>query len=260
MKSVRNALNSLALAAFVIGAAASGALAQDGGPPPGGGWTMGIFGFSSDTPYGFRDTAGAPLIEYENEYFKLGLPSTEVKLPWISNEQLSFGLTVDIFGSEGGYEASDATILHGMAERKSGVWAGATMNFRSEWVELSLKALGDLGGDSEGTSVEFEASHTFFVSDRFTISPKIGAVWLDDKTVDYYYGVRAGEATATRAAYTGEATVNVRLGVNFGYMLTERQMLMLDISATKLGSGITDSPIVVDDTVTSVGLGYMFRF
>ena len=34
----------------------------------------------------------------------------------------------------------------------------------------------------------------------------------------------------------------------------------MDISATKLGSGIADSPIAVDDTLTSIGLGYMFRF
>lgn len=260
MKSAAHTLGGLALAAATIGAGATGAMAQDGGAPAGGRWTLGIFGFSSETAYGFRDNAAAPMIEYENEYFRFGLPSTEVKLPWISSEQLSFGVTIDLFGVENGYKARDAKILQGMGDRDSGVWAGMTMNFRSDLVDLSFKALGDLGGDSDGTSVELEASHTFFVGDRVMISPKIAAIWLDDNTVDYYYGVLPGEATATRAAYVGEATVNLKLGVNVGYMLSDNQMLMFDVSATKLGSGITDSPIAVEDTVTSVGMGYIFRF
>lgn len=238
---------------------ASQVAAQDSGPPEGG-WTLGGFVFSSNTPYGFRDNAGAPLIEYENEHFKLGIPSAEIKLPWISNEQLSFGVTVDLFGSEGGYKPSDAAILSGMTERESGLWAGARVDWTTEFVELSFKALQDVGGDSKGSSLEAEASKTFFVGDRLVISPKIGAVWLNDNTVDYYYGVRANETTATRAAYQGTSTVNIKVGVNLGYMLTQNQMLMMDLSVTKLGSEIANSPIVVDDTLTSVGIGYMFKF
>ena len=257
MSFINRLSRSLAVSALTLITAP--ALAQDGGPPDGG-WTVGLFGFSNETAYGFKDNAAVPMVEYENEYFKLGVPSVEVKLPWLSSENLSFGVTVDLFGAEGGYKASDAAILHGMAERKSGVWAGAIMNWENEVVDLSFKALRDAGGDSKGSSFEVEASRSFFVGERFMITPSLTATRLDAKTVDYYYGVRASEATAGRAAYTGSATVNVKAGVNFGYMLTESQMLMLDISATKLGSGIADSPIAVDDTLTSVGLGYMFRF
>lgn len=252
---------SLAVSALTLITAP--ALAQDGGPrggPPQGGWTVGVFGFSSETAYGFNDNAAVPMVEYENEYFKLGVPSVEVKLPWLSDDNISFGVTVDLFGAEGGYKASDAPILRGMAERKSGLWAGAVMEWKNEVVDLSFKALRDVGGDSKGSSFEIAASRNFFVGERFMISPSLTATRLDAKTVDYYYGVRASEATAGRAAYTGSATVNLKAGVNFGYMLTDNQMLMLDISATKLGSGIADSPIAVDDTLTSIGLGYMFRF
>lgn len=256
-------LRYLALATLLTGLAAGlatrAALAQEGGPPSGG-WTLGLSGFGSDTPYGFRSTTGAPLIEYENDYFKLGLPATEIKLPWLSGEQLSFGVSVELFGSEGGYKSSDAPQLHGMARRDSGLWAGPRVGYRNDLVELSFRALRDLGGDSNGTSLEIGAAHDIFAGDRLMISPGISAVWLDQKTVDYYYGVQPGEATATRAAYRGKATTNLKLGVNFGYMLSETQMLMLDVSATKLGNGITGSPIVTDDMLTSVGLHYMLRF
>ncbi len=121
MSFINHLSRSLAVSALTLITAP--ALAQDGGPPDGG-WTVGLFGFSNETAYGFKDNAAVPMVEYENEYFKLGVPSVEVKLPWLSSENLSFGVTVDLFGAEGGYKASDAAILHGMAERKSGVWAG----------------------------------------------------------------------------------------------------------------------------------------
>lgn len=261
MKLHNTKLRGLALALLAIMTTATQVSAQGGpGGPGGGGFTVGLLGFSGETPYGFRENAGFPMIEYENDYFKIGIPSLDMKLPWISSETLSFGLSVDLLGGEGGYKPSDAAILSGMAERKSGIMAGATMDWRTDVVDLSFKAMTDVGGDSKGSSVKLEASHMFFLGERFTVSPKIGAVWLDDKSVDYYYGVRANEATATRAAFQGKSTVNIEAGMTFGYMLAKNQMLMLDVNVTKLGSGITDSPIVVNKNLTTVGLGYMFRF
>lgn len=258
MQTTRNMMGSLALAGLAMALPAGQALAQDGGPD--GGFTFGLLGFKGDTPYGFSDTAALPYLAYENDYVRVGIPSLDVKLPWVSSEQLSFGLTVDFLGGEGGYEADDAAILTGMAERKAGIWAGATVDWRSEYVDLSFKALTDASGESDGSTVKLEASRMFFLGERFTVTPKLGATWLDDKAVDYYYGVRAAEATTGRAAYKGSSTVNIEGGVTFGYMLAERHMLMLDLSVTRLGDGITDSPIVKEDTLTSVGLGYMFRF
>lgn len=254
MKTTAKIWARLGLGALAIVAPVAQAAAQDGG------FTVGAFGFRGDTAYGFTDTAALPFIEYENDYVKLGIPSLDLKLPWVSSERLSFALSVDLLGGEGGYEADDATILHGMAEREAGIWAGGKVDWRSDVIDLSFGAMTDVSGDSDGSRVKIEASRTFFWGERVMITPKLGAVWLDDKAVDYYYGVRPGEATASRAAYEGSATVNIEGGVTIGYMLAERHMLMLDVTVTRLGDGITDSPIAVEDTLTSVGLGYMFRF
>lgn len=226
-------------------------------------WGIGLMGMSSDSPYGFGEDAVLPFLSFENDWVEIGGPSVDVKLPWISTENLSFALRVDFFGGEGGYDADDAIDapqLAGMAEREGGIWAGAAMEWKSEVVDLSFAALKDVDGDSDGASLKLEVSRGFFLGERWMVTPRLGATWLDDNAVDYFYGVTAAEATGTRAAYTGEATVNLEAGVSLGYMLAEQHMIMLDLSATKLGDGIADSPIVTDDTLTSVGLGYMFRF
>lgn len=259
MKFESTGLRGLALALVAIVATATQVSAQDGGRRSG--FTFGLLGFSGETPYGFRENVGFPLIEYENDYFKIGVPTLDVKLPWISSERLSFGLSVDFFGGDGaGYKPSDAPILNGMAKREGGIWAGGTIDWRTDVVDLSFKAMTDASDKSGGSSVQLEASRMFFLGERFTVTPKLGAIWMDDKAIDYFYGVRPSEATATRAAYTGKSTVNVRAGVTLGYMLAERHMLMMDIGVTQLGSGITDSPIVVNKTLTTVGLGYVFKF
>ena len=231
------------------------AMAQEEGQ---GGLSFGLMGFSGDSPYGFTDSGVMPFVDFDSRYVRISGPNADLKLPWISNENIDVALRANFFSGEG-YEASDDAILTGMAEREGGIWVGAALDWRTPAVDLSFEALSDTG-DSEGSRVRIEASRMFFLGERVTVKPRLGAVWMDGEAVDYFYGVGAGEVTPTRAAYSGSSTVNIEAGVSIGYMLAERHMLMLDISATRLGDGIADSPIVPDDTLTAIGIGYMFRF
>jgi outer membrane protein len=90
--------------------------------------------------------------------------------------------------------------------------------------------------------------------------PQIGAEWVDKKAVDYYYGVRAGEATPGRAAYLGKATVNAELGLTGIYRFDKQQSLMLNVGVKALGKEIKRSPIVDRSTENRMMLGYMYRF
>jgi MipA family protein len=224
-----------------------------------GGFGLGLIGMSGDSPYGFTDTTAVPFIDFDSTYFRLSGASADLKLPWISNDTLSFALRANLFSGQG-YKPSDDPSLAGMAERRGGFWAGGALDWKLGEVEMSLEALADVSGDSDGRKLTAGVSRMFVLGDRFTVTPRLGTAWMNDAGVDYYYGVTAAEATAGRAAYSGSSTVNVEAGLGLGYMLTENQMLLLDLSATRLGDGIADSPIVPDDTLTLVSLGYLFRF
>jgi outer membrane protein len=92
------------------------------------------------------------------------------------------------------------------------------------------------------------------------LTPRVVAIWYDKKYTDYYYGVRPDEVMAGRPAYGGEAGTNAQLGVRAMYRLDAAQSVLFDVSATSLGKGITNSPLVNRTSESRVTVGYLYRF
>jgi outer membrane protein len=195
-----------------------------------------------------------PLVIYENDWLAVSLPTVDLKLPSLG--PISFRLRTRI-GFEG-YEAKDATGLVGMAERKNGLWLGPTAVWGGELGELSLDTSRELTRHSKGQQWRLQYEYPLELGD-LTLTPRVGVVGLDRRYVDYFFGVRASEARAGRAAYTGEATRHTELGLRTRYMLSARSMLFMDVSATQLGKAAERSPLVERDRTASVFAGWFYR-
>ena len=240
------------------------ALAQ-GRPGEGGdggsSWGLGVG--SKQEPYrGMdRDTKALPLLQYENQYLKIMGPGAELKLPGLrisDTQRLSFGLIGKYEGA--GYEAKDSPYLAGMAEREGGFWLGGKVQWDNEWVNVSARWTADASGNSKGQQFSLGLERNFRLGQQFMLSPRLTATWQDRKTVDYYYGVRAGEARAGRAAYQGESGVNTELGLRGMYLFDRHHSVFADVGVKRLHSGIKNSPLVDRSSETGVFLGYMYRF
>lgn len=212
----------------------------------------------SQQAYGTSTTSPVPIIDFDSTYFRVQGDTADVKLPWISSETLSLSLRSRYMFGEG-YKPEDADILNGMDRRRAALWTGPAIEWNTPLVDLSVEGMFDVSGDSEGSRIRVAASHTFFLS-GIGLTPRVGATWLDSNTVDYYYGVRPEEATATRAAYEGSSTINFEAGISAFIALRENHHLMIDASVTRVGDGIADSPITVDNTLASFMLGYAYKF
>jgi MipA family protein len=257
------ASSSLVLALFPV----ASAFAQQ---PPGkdnpdeSSWGLGLAVVSGQKAYKGvdREVRGLPMLSFENRYVKLSGPNLEVKLPGLKlsdSQRLNFGIVTKLFGG-GGYEAGDSPFLAGMTERKSSVWAGAKVEWENGLGDVKLEWLADASGNSKGQRVLLGLEHKWMLSPSVMLVPQIGAEWVDKKFVDYYYGVRAGEATAGRAAYLGKGTVNADLSLTGIYRFDKQQSLMLNVGVKALGKEIRHSPIVDRSTENRVMLGYMYRF
>ena len=222
-----------------------------------GGWGLGVMaGFGKKAYRDFDDKAMAlPLITYENNWVSLMGPRLDFKLPPVGD--LSFRLRLQYSGD--GYEADDSPYFNGLEERKSSVWAGGAVQWKNPVANLSAELLGDVSGKSKGATFKLQADHRFQIG-ATDITPRVALIGLDGKYVDYYYGVRANEARADRAAYGGEHTFNVEAGLRLGHVLAQRHIVFVDMSVTRLGSSITDSPLVDRSTEGGVRLGYLYRF
>ena len=267
----RSSVARLLAFAVLLGGAVSVATAQQAGSggsadpegPQGTEWGLGIGVLAKQDAYKGvkRDTQAVPLLRFENEYVEFWGLGLEVKLPGLElggGSRIRFGLVGEADLS--GYEAKDAPILAGMAERKSTLWVGAKAKWENELVDLSAELAADASGNSKGRRFSLGAEKEWHLGAHTMVTPYVTANWLDKKYVDYYYGVRAAEATAGRAAYMGKGGVNVDFGLRTMYRFDKHHSMLLDVSVTRLARPIKDSPLVDRSSTNQVIFGYMYAF
>ena len=226
-------------------------------------WSLGLGGVSKQKPYTDidRENMAIPLLKFENKYFHVFGPEVGFKLPGINindSQKLNFSIIAKYDGS--GYESDDAEILNDMSERKSGVWAGAKMEWNSNLFDINAEWLADASSNSKGQRVNLTLERTWRLGEHVMLTPRVGVAWQDKKYVDYYYGVRDSEARLGRPVYSGKSGANAEVGVRGIYMFDNRHSMLLDIEVSSLAKGIKDSPLVDSSTENRVFLGYMYRF
>lgn len=260
--------------AVLLGGAVCGAAAQQqargdpgaadaSGDPQGTQWGLGIGVLTKQDAYkGIkRDTEVVPVLRFENEYVEFFGLELEVKLPKLrlgEGSEIQFGIVGEFDMS--GYEAKDAPILEGMSERKGGFWAGAKAEWETEFVSISAAWTADVSGHSKGRKFSLGLEKEWHLGERTRLVPYVTAYRLDKKYVDYYYGVRAAEATAGRASYVGKAGTNVDIGLRATHEFDEHHSLLLDVGITRLARQIRASPLVDRSRTSQVILGYLYSF
>jgi outer membrane protein len=247
------------IAAVALSAAwAPTAFAQDTQSKDGSGqWALGIGAVVLDKPYREfgREVKPLPLVSYENKWISATVPTFDIKA--YSTETFSLRLRARWSGD--GYEAKDSPVLTGMDERKSSLWAGGAVTWKTDFANLSGEVLADAMGNSKGTRAKLQIDRRF-VAGKFGFTPRMSAEWVDAKYVNYYYGVQQSEVQAGRALYEGKATMNTQFGLRMDYSPTRHHSVFVDVGATRFGSSIKDSPLVGKTTGTTLALGYAYRF
>ncbi|PTT79593.1 hypothetical protein DBR42_21105 [Pelomonas sp. HMWF004] len=230
---------------------------EEGRDDTGSRWGLGLAVMPETKAYRDFDnkTEVWPIITFENRWVRVFGPGLEVKLG--RSGPLSYGLTVGYAGD--GYKASDSPFLTGMDKRKASAWVGGRLGLRTDWASLSADWSGDASSHSKGQKLRLGAERRFALGE-FGLTPRVTATWLDSKFVDYYYGVKASEMRADRAAYAAGSTVNTELGLRVDYGLAPQHMLFADLGVTSLGSAIKRSPLVDRSTLPEVRLGSLYRF
>ncbi|UYO93156.1 MipA/OmpV family protein [Pollutimonas sp. M17] len=221
-------------------------------------WRLGAGVAAIKKPYRDMDTKtmGLPIVGYENKWISAAIPTLDLKL--YSDDSLSFRLRARYAGGDG-YEADDSPFLAGMEDRKASLWAGAAVTWKTDFANFTGEVLADTMGKSKGIRARLQVDRRFAVG-KFGFIPRLAAEWTDDKYVDYYYGVRQSEVTATRAFYQGKSTTHILAGLRVDYMPTKHHTVYLDLAASRYGSTVKDSPLVDKPNQTSIGLGYMYRY
>lgn len=219
-------------------------------------WGIGVGVGVERTPYrgADADITPLPLLMYESRWLSVFGTTAALKLP--SAGPVSFRLKAQYSGD--GYDSGDSDDLRFMHERKGGFWLGGSATWHTGFADLTAEYL-TAAGQSDGQRFKLQIERGF-KQGAFQFTPRLAAKWADDKYVDYYYGVRRDEVVPNRPFYQGKSSVNVELGLRVNYALAQNQSLFADVSASTLGSGIKDSPIVERSSEAAVRFGYLYRF
>ena len=178
------------------------------------------------------------------------------------------GLEAVLSSKNGGYKSGDHKTFKGMDKRKASVDAGAraiidtgtflgsavvdvTKDFRlSHGISADMK----LGGVSPHAP-HWTGEKTFYVV------PTAGVRYDSKKTVDYFYGVKASEATSNRKAYKGKSSFSPYIGVEGQANLSQHFTVNGSVRVMKRGNGIRNSPLTSNKKyqgVAELGLTYWF--
>lgn len=158
-----------------------------------------------------------------------------------------------------GFDADEDVLFEGMEDRDGALDLGISMRYNTEIGNFTATFLNDVTGTHKGHEISAEYSYPMRIKGHM-ITPFVSTSYLSDDLVDYYFGIRQNEVRTDRAFYLGDATMNVRAGVNTLWSVAESQQIIANLSYTAYGSEIKDSPLVDGSGNLSLLVGYVYLF
>jgi outer membrane protein len=209
---------------------------------------LGVGAIGQSSPYlGSTQTAtqGFPIVTYVGERLQWFGPALRYGIAGSGNIRLAATAEYRI----GSYEELDSDVLAGLGDRRGTLMGGLGLQYEiSEGFELNLEYQHDLLDRVGGTTVRARLSRGFPVG-PVTFVPQLSVNWLSSELSNYDFGVPVEAENANRPAFILGSTTNFELGIGAFVELTEDWLLLIDVSAERLDSDITASPIVGDNRV-----------
>lgn len=225
-----------------------------GQPPAGWFWGVGV-NYSQEVYQDFdQRVIPMPLIGYRDEKWQVFGPFVKYKLL----KKGDFSLSASLAPRFDGYDDSDSDIFKGMDERKWSIDGGLGLSWSKYGFEVGIDNKFDLLDRSGGYESELTFSKKFRVAGMM-VEPGVSLAYQSEDLVDYYYGVKANEANATRAEYKAGSAVNSALNLSL-MKPALGGMVMVKLSSTWYDDAITDSPLVDEDAAFSALLTYSRPF
>lgn len=147
---------------------------------------------------------------------------------------------------------------HQLHDRDMTALGGLEYNLQFADMNLQLQWLHDVLNEYDGQEIRMALGREWQLN-RHTINLSAGLIWQDQKTINYYYGVRPGEV-AQNDIYRPGASISPMLRFDWQYRLTENWDLRFFSSYRHLDDEIYKSPIVDDNKIITLFVGGVYHF
>lgn len=206
-----------------------------------------------------RESALIPGVSIQNKWVNLFGPQLDLRL--VGNDKRSWWLGPRIEYRFDGYEKADSTFFTGMADRKGGLFyglagsveLGSGFELEADYVAAASKE----AGFSRGAVASLQLSRSY-TSGEWAFVPRFGVEYQSSRYVDYYYGVRVGEAIAGRPAFAGKSSWSPEVGLQVRYRASPRQLVFANFNYERYAKEIKNSPLINTSGIPQLILGYQY--
>ncbi|WP_395343193.1 MipA/OmpV family protein [Ningiella sp. W23] len=192
-------------------------------------------------------------------------------VPNAERANFSFWHPSNIFIPAAGFESvDDPEALSGLSDdqtvsvndvstRKWALDAGLRVQWFDGAHNISASIAHDVSGVYQGLHATAQYVFTYTAQDwRLSLSPHVK--WVSDELSNYYYGVGSEDTAFPELVYSADAGLQFGLNINGAFQIDEHWQWIATASYIKLHSGMSDSPLVENDYITSAFVGIAYRF
>lgn len=218
----------------------------------------GVLVMAATNPYVDGDSVVRvlPMITYIGERFFVASPRAGFNLT--RQAWGNVNLVADYRFKEDAFEAKG--FLEGMDQRKDTVMAGLNANIHVfAPYRLEFSVLTDVSDRHDGQEGSLSLNRPFRFGPCLLI-PGVGLSWRSEDYNDYYYGVRAVEATDFRPAFDPGDSVEGYIRLLVKYELSSQWTVAGSARVERLSDEVRDSPIVDESHITTVFIGLNYSF
>ena len=226
--------------------------------------TLGLGAYTQSQPYKGASNLilPSPVIFFDNALFYARWSRFGVYFLGEKKEDYAWGFSLTLQPRTLGYKASDSSFLKGMDERKSTFEGGLAFSAsyqKTSYIEVML--LADMMKTYNSWVLRTEIGHTYKAG-NFTFYPSLILLYQPSKFVDYYYGVKNSEATATRPQYSPGSGWEYGAQTYIKYPFTKKLSALINIRYDILPKSAQDSPLTDKNYIYSglASLIYTFEY
>lgn len=179
----------------------------------------------------------------------------------VNSDRVFFGLTDDglVRVSATNQPLPNAELLV-IPDRDFAVELGVELLASGDWGSLTIDVFGDVSDTHNG----FEAAAWYsrlWSRGQWVVEAGLGATYADAGFNDYYWGVRASEASGPLPAYQAGEGIDVTGRVGVRYFVNRSWVAAVVVEVERLNDETFASPLVDERNVVGVfaGVGYRFR-
>lgn len=201
-------------------------------------------------------------LEYRGDKFNMGKGG----ISYDFTDSNKYAVEALISSKNSGYEDKDSKTLKGMDDRDPSIDIGGRVIVDTGLGPAVIELTKDVNaskGYEAGIKLGGIAPHApHWTGEReVKFAAAAGLRYQSKKVVDYYYGVKNSEVTASRKAYKGKSAITPYIGVEAQANLTKHISINGDIGVTRRANSIRNSPLIDDDkyqAVANIGFTYWF--